>query len=124
MNPKPFNFTRKTVSTPSGVISYVEHGAGPVALFIHGALLNGHLGRHQLQALADARRCTRQPHRCDGPVEAMLMRPFLANGKAVFAGSRPRSLVPALGAVGGDPLGPSASSRRSQDFEVFVSKPF
>jgi pimeloyl-ACP methyl ester carboxylesterase len=57
MNPKPFNFNRKTVSTPSGVISYVEHGAGPVALFIHGVLLNGHLWRHQLQALADTRRC-------------------------------------------------------------------
>ena len=39
MNPNPFNFNRETVSTPSGVISYVEHGAGPVALFIHGGLL-------------------------------------------------------------------------------------
>ena len=57
MNPKPFSFNRKTVSTPSGVISYVEHGAGPVALFIHGVLLSGHLWRHQLQALADTRRC-------------------------------------------------------------------
>jgi hypothetical protein len=27
---------RKTVRTPSGLIAYAEHGAGPVALFVHG----------------------------------------------------------------------------------------
>src|SRR5262249_51752046 len=39
------------------VISYREQGAGPVALFVHGVLLNGHLWRHQLSALSDVRRC-------------------------------------------------------------------
>ncbi len=48
---------RKIVDTPSGRISYVEHGTGPVALFVHGVLLNGHLWRHQLADLADVRRC-------------------------------------------------------------------
>jgi pimeloyl-ACP methyl ester carboxylesterase len=47
----------RTVETPSGVISYVERGSGPVALFVHGVLLNNWLWRHQLEALADVRRC-------------------------------------------------------------------
>src|SRR3954470_9817555 len=45
------------VQTPSGRISYTEQGAGPVALFVHGVLLNGHLWRHQLADLSDVRRC-------------------------------------------------------------------
>ena len=49
--------TRKHVQTPSGRISYVEHGQGAVALFVHGVLLNSHLWRHQLAELADVRRC-------------------------------------------------------------------
>ena len=48
--------TRRSVQTPSGWISYVEQGNGPVALFVHGVLLNGHLWRHQLAELSDIRR--------------------------------------------------------------------
>jgi pimeloyl-ACP methyl ester carboxylesterase len=43
--------------TPSGRISYTEQGSGPVALFVHGVLLNKHLWRHQLAELSDIRRC-------------------------------------------------------------------
>jgi pimeloyl-ACP methyl ester carboxylesterase len=49
--------TRHNVATPSGQISYIEAGQGPVALFVHGVLLNGDLWRHQLAALSDLRRC-------------------------------------------------------------------
>lgn len=49
--------TRKHIQTPSGRISYRERGYGPVALFVHGVLLNSHLWRHQLAELADVRRC-------------------------------------------------------------------
>lgn len=49
--------TKRTVSTPSGRIAYTESGSGPVALFVHGVLLNGHLWRHQLAELSDLRRC-------------------------------------------------------------------
>ncbi|MGO4723184.1 MULTISPECIES: alpha/beta fold hydrolase [unclassified Inquilinus] len=49
--------TRRSIVTPSGRISYTEAGAGPVALFVHGVLLNGHLWRHQLAQLSDLRRC-------------------------------------------------------------------
>ena len=49
--------TRHSVQTASGRISYTEQGTGPVALFVHGVLLNGYLWRHQLEDLADIRRC-------------------------------------------------------------------
>jgi pimeloyl-ACP methyl ester carboxylesterase len=52
------NAARKAnVTTASGTIAYAEQGKGPVALFVHGVLLNGHLWRHQLAALSDIRRC-------------------------------------------------------------------
>src|SRR4030081_647073 len=46
-----------SVETPSGRISYASAGSGPVALFVHGVVLNKHLGRHQLAKLSDIRRC-------------------------------------------------------------------
>jgi pimeloyl-ACP methyl ester carboxylesterase len=46
-----------TIQTPSGRIAYSEQGTGPVALFVHGVLLNKHLWRHQLAHLSDIRRC-------------------------------------------------------------------
>ena len=49
--------TPRSVQTASGRISYAEQGTGPVALFVHGVLLNGHLWRHQLAHLSDIRRC-------------------------------------------------------------------
>lgn len=48
--------TRHSVRTASGRISYVEQGSGPVALFVHGVLLNGHVWRHQIADLSDIRR--------------------------------------------------------------------
>ena len=52
----PSSPIRASVRTASGRISYTEQGTGPVALFVHGVLLNGHLWRHQLAGLADIRR--------------------------------------------------------------------
>jgi len=56
MSTHPELITR-SVETPSGRISYAGAGSGPVALFVHGVLLNKHLWRHQLEGLADIRRC-------------------------------------------------------------------
>src|SRR4030081_2674578 len=47
----------RQVDTPSGRIGYIEVGSGPVALFVHGVLLNKHMWRYQLGALSDFRRC-------------------------------------------------------------------
>src|SRR6476661_7454978 len=49
--------TTHSIETASGYIRYVEAGSGPVALFVHGVLLNKHLWRHQLAGLSDIRRC-------------------------------------------------------------------
>src|SRR5215831_15647429 len=57
MNAKTPAPTQRSVRTPSGLISYTEQGTGPVALFVHGVLLNGYLWRHQLADLSDIRRC-------------------------------------------------------------------
>jgi pimeloyl-ACP methyl ester carboxylesterase len=57
MNRQQFEAQRKFVDTPSGRIGYVEQGTGPVALFVHGVLVNGYLWRHQLAELSDVRRC-------------------------------------------------------------------
>jgi len=57
METKDHDAQRKYLTTPSGRIAYVERGTGPVALFVHGVLLNGYLWRHQLAALGDIRRC-------------------------------------------------------------------
>jgi pimeloyl-ACP methyl ester carboxylesterase len=57
MDVKEFESRRRFVQTPSGRIAYVEQGSGPVALFVHGVLLNGYLWRHQLAALNNVRRC-------------------------------------------------------------------
>src|ERR1700756_2963115 len=47
---------RRSVEIPSGRISYLEQGSGPVALYVHGVLLNSYLWRHQLEGLSDIRR--------------------------------------------------------------------
>lgn len=48
---------RRRVSTPSGDVSYVDVGEGPVALFVHGAATNNLLWRKAITALAGERRC-------------------------------------------------------------------
>jgi hypothetical protein len=40
MNRAEFTAQRKIAETPSGRIAYVEQGDGPVAVFLHGILLN------------------------------------------------------------------------------------
>src|ERR1700733_11171766 len=57
MNAKKSSPIHRSVQTASGRISYTEQGTGPVALFVHGVLLNGYLWRHQLRDLSDIRRC-------------------------------------------------------------------
>jgi pimeloyl-ACP methyl ester carboxylesterase len=47
----------KYAATKFGNIAYREAGSGPVAIFVHGALLNGHLWDRLIERLADVRRC-------------------------------------------------------------------
>jgi len=57
MSNQQTTLTIGSIETPSGRISYAEAGSGPVALFVHGVVLNKHLWRHQLSGLSDIRRC-------------------------------------------------------------------
>lgn len=57
MNEKKSSPVQRKVQTPSGLISYTDQGEGPVALFVHGVLLNGYLWRNQQADLSDMRRC-------------------------------------------------------------------
>jgi pimeloyl-ACP methyl ester carboxylesterase len=57
MSHQQTTLTIRSIETPSGRISYAEAGSGPVALFVHGVVLNKHLWRHQLSGRSDIRRC-------------------------------------------------------------------
>jgi pimeloyl-ACP methyl ester carboxylesterase len=57
MNASEWEAKRQWVTTPYGEIAFVEMGDGPVALFVHGVLLNGYLWRDSVEALSDTRRC-------------------------------------------------------------------
>jgi pimeloyl-ACP methyl ester carboxylesterase len=48
---------RHTATTRSGEISYIDVGAGPAALFVHGIATNAYLWRDVIGALAGQRRC-------------------------------------------------------------------
>ena len=52
-----FDEHRHTVTTPSGEISYVDVGSGPVALFVHGIATNAYIWHDLIALLADTRRC-------------------------------------------------------------------
>lgn len=52
-----FHAMRRFASTPFGRIAYVERGDGAVALFLHGAPLNGFQWRGAIERLAPYRRC-------------------------------------------------------------------
>lgn len=55
--PQP-QITHHFADTASGRISYQQtSNDGPVAFFVHGVIVNSHLWRFQLTALADLRRC-------------------------------------------------------------------
>jgi pimeloyl-ACP methyl ester carboxylesterase len=85
----------KTVQTPSGAIAYAEKGQGPVALFVHGVLLNNHLWRYQLEALSDIRRCIAPDLLAHGGTE-------VAPGGDVSVTANARMLLEFLDALGID----------------------
>lgn len=52
-----FEARRRHVPTASGDIAFVEQGAGPPAVFVHGVPLNGLHWRHVMAELSGVRRC-------------------------------------------------------------------
>ncbi|HEX6460298.1 MAG TPA: alpha/beta hydrolase [Thermoleophilaceae bacterium] len=57
MNLERFNSLRKTVSTRSGEVAYVDIGSGPTALFIHGVGTSSYLWHNVIDELQHERRC-------------------------------------------------------------------
>ena len=57
MEPRELDASRRTVSTKSGEISYIDIGTGAAALFVHGVGTNAYLWRNVLGPLAAVRRC-------------------------------------------------------------------
>jgi pimeloyl-ACP methyl ester carboxylesterase len=47
----------KYAATEFGNIAYREAGSGPVAIFVHGVMVNGHLWERLIERLADVRCC-------------------------------------------------------------------
>jgi pimeloyl-ACP methyl ester carboxylesterase len=98
MNVEEFEARRRYVDTPSGRISYVEHGEGRVALFVHGVLLNGYLWRHQLAHLGDVRRGIAVDLLAHGRTERPIS--SRSSGNAPAGRARRRSAVFPGGALG------------------------
>ena len=51
------NHEYKYAATDFGDIGYRETGSGPVAIFVHGVLVNGHLWDRLIERLVDVRCC-------------------------------------------------------------------
>lgn len=57
MDTATFHRERQFAETRFGKIAYVERGAGPTAVFLHGMPLNGYQWRFVMDGLSDIRRC-------------------------------------------------------------------
>lgn len=57
LDAKAFHAQRRFARMPMGRIAYIEKGAGPAALFLHGFPLNGFQWRGAVERLAVHRRC-------------------------------------------------------------------
>jgi pimeloyl-ACP methyl ester carboxylesterase len=103
---------KRRVDTPSGSIAYAEAGAGPVALFVHGVLLNGHLWRHQLAQLSDIRRCIAVDLLAHGDTEIVPGQDVSVTANAVML----REFMDALGIEQADLVGNDSGGGIAQIF--------
>jgi pimeloyl-ACP methyl ester carboxylesterase len=104
--------TKRHIVTPSGHISYTERGTGPVALFVHGVLLNGHLWRHQLGKLSDIRRCIAVDLLAHGDTEISLNQDVSVTANATML----KEFIDALGVDKVDIVGNDSGGGISQIF--------
>ena len=74
------------VKTPSGEIAYAERGSGPVALFVHGVLVNSHIWRHQLETLSATHRCISIDLLAHGDTKAASGADFSSRSQAIMLG--------------------------------------
>jgi pimeloyl-ACP methyl ester carboxylesterase len=90
-----YDRTRRFAETRFGRIAYVERGAGPAALFLHGFPLNGFQWRGVLPRLSPYRRCIAPDFLAMGHSE-------VAKGQQVDLAAQTEMLVSLLDALGID----------------------
>ncbi|MFD2249567.1 pimeloyl-ACP methyl ester carboxylesterase [Pseudochelatococcus lubricantis] len=110
-----FTAARKFADIPSGRIAYVEQGAGPAAIFIHGVIVNGWLWRKQLEELSDLRRCIAIDLMGHGWTE-------IASGQDVTFDGQAQMLVEFLDALGIDKADFVANDSGTGVAQVFAAK--
>jgi pimeloyl-ACP methyl ester carboxylesterase len=104
--------SKKSIETRSGRIAYVEKGTGPVALFVHGVLLNGYLWRNQLDELSDVRRCVAIDLLAHGETEIGPRQDVSATANAQMIGE----FLDALGIEQADLIGNDSGGGMAQIF--------
>ncbi|HEV2443587.1 MAG TPA: alpha/beta hydrolase [Steroidobacteraceae bacterium] len=104
--------SKKSIETRSGRIAYVEKGTGPVALFVHGVLLNGYLWRNQLDKLSDVRRCVAIDLLAHGDTEIGARQDVSATANAQMIGE----FLDALGIEQADLIGNDSGGGIAQIF--------
>jgi pimeloyl-ACP methyl ester carboxylesterase len=114
MTVEDFATQRRTAETPSGTIAYVEHGDGPVALFVHGVFLNGYLWRDIIVQLGDLRRCIAVDLLAHG---ATRVRP----GREISFPAQARMLVELLDVLGIDRVDLVANDSGSGIAQLFAA---
>ena len=114
MTEAEFAASRRFAETPFGRIAYVERGAGPVALFFHGAFLNGFQWRDVLEACADERRCIAFDSLGHGHTEPLAGQPADLGAQAEAAAA----LLDALGVDRVDLVGNDSGGGIAQVFAV------
>ncbi len=110
MTADEFAKERRFVDTDFGRIAYVERGEGPVALCLHGALLNGYQWRHQLSGLSHLRRVIAVDSMAMGYTEKKSSQPLGMRNQALMFSA----FMEALGIEQADVLGNDSSGGAAQ----------
>jgi pimeloyl-ACP methyl ester carboxylesterase len=118
MDSVEFESRKKFVDTPSGRIAYAESGEGPVALFIHGLLVNSFIWRHQLRELGDLRRCIAIDLMGQGATEISPAQDVSSAAQAAMLAE----LLDALGVDKVDVIGTTAAARSAQLLPLSIRK--
>lgn len=106
---------RRYLPTRFGDIAYVERGAGPVALFLHGFPLNGFQWRGALERLSSERRCV-------APDSMGLGFTRVADGQGVTPSDQVDMLAAFLDALGIGSVDLIASDSGGAVAQIFVTR--
>lgn len=110
-----FHAMRRFVRTDLGRIAYIERGAGPVALFLHGLPLNGFQWRGALERLWPHRRCVAPDFMGLGYSE-------IGDGQSLSPAAQTRMLDTLLDALGIDDVDLVANDSGNTVAQLFIAQ--